>query len=657
MRARPYIAGGLVALLMVAVAASPAAAAVPSDVPVAVLGIDFPSVKSIVEDVVKFFFGAFLDALVPDWLRDGSVDLLKRLVTVPNPTNARVWPTLATLAEAMRWISIPLVSLAAVAAWTQQWINELTGRPASFEAAVTRTAVAAVLLVSYAFFLDDAVALVNTLTNAMLSVPAVEQGLERTVGLVFAGTLLSGNGLLAALLGIAAVVLGVGLFLLSVGLLILFALLYTSAPLAIACSVVDETHGVWVAWRYTLLTAVLVPIGWCVLFATAGAFVVDMTRWSGGIAGELGMRLTGVFAALIILGLAVRWPLMLWGAIRMNIAGALMTVGAGRGIVSGPRHTVGGRAARAALQRTTLRVSDSMTQAFGAARGTRAGTTRLAVSGGGLATRGIAGASAVAGAAARPVGYAPRKAAPRRAAADGVPGRAAEVSDTRRRALESGGSAGGPIEVAAEGAARSSQRGAGRRRTTAASDSRPASKPEQGAPGAPGSQTPSRSTSPPPPTAAGSRARDGLVSSDDGGSDAGARRRSRKRPRQTMPSTRTDAAQVRPTTRTPRSGAAPQGTSAPSQAAASSPDRRARRSPSSSAPRSSAHSSSPAPVPRSPRGPAPSLPVPPSSRDRSLTSPSARSASRRSTPPRPVPRRPTSPARSQRRPDRTRKKR
>jgi len=404
---------------MLAVASAPALAVVhggPIGAPMAVLGIDFPSVRAIVSDVVKFFFSTLLDALVPDWLRDATVTVIKRLVTVPNPTDERAWPTLARLSEGMRWIALPLVSLATVAAWVQQWTREMTGRPGSLGEVLPRTALAVLLLVSYPTIVSNAVALVNSITNAMLSLPAVQLGLERTVGIVFAGTLLSGSGVLLALLGIAAVVLAVGLFMLSVGLLVVFAIAFVSAPFAIACSVLEETRGIWTTWRYTLLTAALVPIGWCLLFATAGAFMVDMTTWSGGVAGTIGSRFVGVFAALIILWLALRWPLMLWSTIRLHIGGAMLSVG--RSGPSSHAAEASGRTARAALQRTGMRTANGMSGALGTARMTAATSARMALGDGARLLARLPGAGAVAAVGAGAAGAAAAGLAPvaRRAA-------------------------------------------------------------------------------------------------------------------------------------------------------------------------------------------------------------------------------------------------
>lgn len=435
MRARAVLISVL-AVALLSLAAAPAAAAMPGmvAVPMGVLGIDFPSVKSIVSDVVKFFFTTFLDALVPGWLKHGSVQVIRRLVTVPNPTDARVWPTLGQLSEGMRWIALPLLSLAAVASWVQQWLREWTGRPGSIAVVLPRTILAGLLLVAYPTVVANAVALVNSITNAMLSLPAVEHGLQRTVGIVFAGTLLTGDGLLLALLGIAAVVLAVGLFMLSVGVLTVFAIAFVSAPIAIVCSVLDETHGIWRAWRFTLLAVSLISVGWCVLFSTSGAFMLDITRWSGGIAGALGAHIVGVFAALIILGLALRWPFMVLGGIRTHLAGALLSIGRGSAYgYHGGASSAGGRAARATLQRTALRAGDAVTGALGATRLRAATSARMALTDGGRLLARLPGAGAVLAAGAGAAAAVGSRLAPATAAAAPA-GRAARAGAEQVRA-------------------------------------------------------------------------------------------------------------------------------------------------------------------------------------------------------------------------------
>ncbi|MCW2954265.1 MAG: hypothetical protein JWQ48_3435 [Conexibacter sp.] len=465
---RAIAIGALTGVLLAALAAEPAIAATRGGgggVPFAVLGIHFPSIRSVVHDVIKWFFTTFLDFLVPDFLREAAVSTIKHLVTIPDPSDRRVWPTLGRLSDGMKWIAVPLLSLASVAAWVQSWIRELSGRPAATVDALIRTALAAVWLTVYAVFFSQSVLLVNAITSTILGLPAVAHGLERTVGLVFAGALLSSTAgpILLALLCTVGVLLGVGLFLLDVGLLVLFAVLFVSGPFAIACSVVEETRGVWTAWRYAVLTAALVPIGWCILFATAGAFMLDVTNWSGGVSGQVGARFTGVFAAIVVLVLAVRWPLMLWSTLRHHIAGALMSVGTrGRAGAGGAQTVPGGRAARAALQRSSLRVGDAVAGGLGAARGSASALARQALARGGAVAAapivtspaGLAVAVAGSGAVRRSTrgrGATPVRA---RAASAGVRRRATAARIAARRAFAAGASGPEVIDAAVAAATR-----------------------------------------------------------------------------------------------------------------------------------------------------------------------------------------------------------
>jgi hypothetical protein len=466
---RRAIAIGALTGVLLALAAEPAIAATRGGgggVPFGVLGIHFPSIRSVVHDVIKWFFTTFLDFLVPDFLRQAAVSTIKHLVTIPDPSDRRVWPTLGRLSDGMKWIAVPLLSLASVAAWVQSWIRELSGRPAATVDALIRTALAAVWLTVYAVFFSQTVLLVNAITSTILSLPAVVHGLERTVGLVFAGALLSSTTgpILLALLCTVGVLLGVGLFLLDVGLLVLFAVLFVSGPFAIACSVVEETRGVWTAWRYAVLTAALVPIGWCILFATAGAFMLDVTNWSGGVSGQVGARFTGVFAAIVVLVLAVRWPLMLWSTLRHHIAGALMSVGTrGRAGAGGAQTVLGGRAARAALQRSSLHVGDAVAGGLGATRGGASALARQALARGGAVAAapfvtspaGLAVAAAGGGTVRRSTGGRGPTLARARAASGGVRQRATAV----RTAFAAGASGPELVDAAVAAATRPDRQG------------------------------------------------------------------------------------------------------------------------------------------------------------------------------------------------------
>src|SRR5437764_2635240 len=82
--------------------------------PLALFG--FPSVSDIVRKVVALLFGALSHALLPDFLRNGTVDAIKWLIAVPNPANAALWPNVARLEHDMTALGYGLLGLVLVLA-------------------------------------------------------------------------------------------------------------------------------------------------------------------------------------------------------------------------------------------------------------------------------------------------------------------------------------------------------------------------------------------------------------------------------------------------------------------------------------------------------------------------------------------------------------
>jgi hypothetical protein len=86
------------------------------------------------------------------------------------------------------------------------------------------------------------------------------------------------------------------------------AVLFVAGPFAIAWWPIPETSAAVRIWANVLMGVLLVPVGWTILFATAGALTLDVTSASGG-AGSLPGHVEAAFAALITFVLAVMWPL------------------------------------------------------------------------------------------------------------------------------------------------------------------------------------------------------------------------------------------------------------------------------------------------------------------------------------------------------------
>ena len=85
----PVVTAGLLACgLVIAPAASAADTRAPI-APIAFLGL--PSLHSIIEAIAKGFFGALAGALVPGWLKHGTVATIQHLVALPDPASWRMW--------------------------------------------------------------------------------------------------------------------------------------------------------------------------------------------------------------------------------------------------------------------------------------------------------------------------------------------------------------------------------------------------------------------------------------------------------------------------------------------------------------------------------------------------------------------------------------
>jgi hypothetical protein len=157
--------------------------------PLALLG--FPSVDSIVHKVVSLLFGALSQALLPDFLRDGTVEAIKWLIAVPNPANAALWPNVARLEHDMAALGFGLLGLVLVIATIRYTFAGATGTSPLL--ALSRTVGAAAGITLYHWAFQNLVALVNVVTNQILAWPVVSQGLGRTVKVLFGGSLLGAS--------------------------------------------------------------------------------------------------------------------------------------------------------------------------------------------------------------------------------------------------------------------------------------------------------------------------------------------------------------------------------------------------------------------------------------------------------------------------------
>ena len=190
--------------------------------------------------------------------------------------------------------------------------------------------------------MEESVAATNTLTHAILGFPVVANGLASIITVLFGGALLLGaGGVFGAFLVIVGVIFAAGLFASQEALTVLLALVFAAGPPFIALSPIPELSHLARTWAHALMAIVLVPIGWTMLFAVAGALTLDATSFTGGASGGLPGHIAAAFAGLITFVLAVKLPLMLLGELRHILGSASVARRQRRGRCAGAGHDAG----------------------------------------------------------------------------------------------------------------------------------------------------------------------------------------------------------------------------------------------------------------------------------------------------------------------------
>ena len=365
---RAWTLAGLGAALLAGGLALPApasAAGIGPGIPLALFGL--PSLQSIIQAIANDFFGALAGALVPGWLKHGTVATIQHLVALPDPAS---WSHVSRLQGEMTYLGAMLLPVTLAVGATRYWLVGLTGS-AHPTSAVVRCAASSGVLVAYRWIVAQTVAGVNTLTHGILGLPAVSGGLARIIGVLFGGALLSGAGsVFGAFLVIVGVVFAAGLCAAQVLLTVALAVLIVAGPPLIALAAIPELSHLARGWADALLAVALVPLGWTVLFATAGALCLDATSFTGA-GGGLPGHVEAAFAGLITFVLAVRLPMMAVGEIRSIFSRPSLRSSAS----SSPRNASsvpGGervRAAQARLRGAGLQAVPSLGASVGRAAG------------------------------------------------------------------------------------------------------------------------------------------------------------------------------------------------------------------------------------------------------------------------------------------------
>jgi hypothetical protein len=310
-----------------------------------------PSIGELIKGVANGLFGALLSALTPGFLKHADIATLQWLVALPDVADSSVWPTVCRLEEHVVWVAGAILPTALIVATARDTALSLAFR-AHPGNALMRFIGAVFWLVLYRFAFANSVAFVNVLTHTILSWPIVAEGLHRTVLVMFGGSVIFGaGGAFLGVLGLVALVLAVCLFMLKVLILTVTAILFVSGPLFIALTPLPIVGDLARGWLLALVGICLIPIGWCIVFAVAGAIGLDVTNLGGG--AHIGSRIVGAFACLVTFYLAWKWPLMVLGHVRSSLGGLGVRPGAVSGGGGGPSSN-GALAAKAQRARAGL---------------------------------------------------------------------------------------------------------------------------------------------------------------------------------------------------------------------------------------------------------------------------------------------------------------
>ncbi|MEJ7786159.1 MAG: hypothetical protein WKF96_15240 [Solirubrobacteraceae bacterium] len=310
---RVGICAGVLALLILCMAlVAPAPAhALPDLIP------DIPGPTDIAEGIFKFFFETFfgIEAKV-------SRRAIEFLVAQPIYTDAKRYPDLNTLRSYVTAGGWGVFTLVFTASALRYWAAGFTSS-SSYQAleSVGRSIVAAGALVVYPTVFEYLTVAGNLMTHALLNAPGVESGMTRLLAAALVlnfGTL--GVGSIAT---VVAVVILILLVITKIVLATILALLFVSAPLALALWPLPETSWAARSWLQGLIAVVLWPIVWALCFAL---FAV-MGKSAFSLSGSFGDNLIKPWVTVASLFVAFKAPQLI--ARQAMMAGLSPSIGGG----------------------------------------------------------------------------------------------------------------------------------------------------------------------------------------------------------------------------------------------------------------------------------------------------------------------------------------
>jgi hypothetical protein len=357
--------------------------------------------------------GAIVKLLIPrSWAKEG-VQIMQWIVAIPDYAGTITGPTgqqvygfagINALRDLFTWIGAGLLPLTLVYATSRAMV----GHGDHVAIPLVRVLALATLLISYPYWWSQAAAVINQMTDMVLSLPPVTSGLHKLMLYAVDGVALGGWQLIDLGLMAAIAIELLALIFLKVAIILLGALLYATGPITIGLVPTDSGATITRAWASAVGMLLILPIAWAAVFAVGALLINDAGTAGPLIAGnsDVGTLFGGVLLA--IAGLASLWLCLraareASGLLRVQLGGMLALSRAPRG-TTGTSSAAGGGSGAQSLRGFTRRVSKAGGAAAGALASSGQPGARLAHAGsmaGGVGRRGVlgtAGAGARAGA-------------------------------------------------------------------------------------------------------------------------------------------------------------------------------------------------------------------------------------------------------------------
>jgi hypothetical protein len=284
----------------------------------------------------------FVKLLIPQsWINQG-LSVMEWIVSVPDYAGTVSTPGgghsygfagINALRDLFMWLGIAIAPLSLTYATSKA----LVGESEPIVAPIARVVGSVIAVATYGYWWQQAAALADQITHAILTLPDVSQGLDKLMTYAVGGVALGGWQLIDLGLMAAIGLELLGLIFLKVVLILCGALLYATGPLMIGLVATRGGHSIARAWASAASLLFAIGIAWATLFAVGALLINDAGTAGPLIAGNsaFGSLMGGLMLALA--GLASLWMCLkvareAGGILRLQLAGAFsLGVGGGSG--------------------------------------------------------------------------------------------------------------------------------------------------------------------------------------------------------------------------------------------------------------------------------------------------------------------------------------